>query len=105
MAERETLEVDVLFVGAGPATLAGAYHLGNLIAQHNAANSSVAHWSRPRPGGSASTAKVATIAISGPNAAPKSQVSRARAPLEHFSHQYVGSSRVPLCGPSMTCAA
>jgi len=34
MAERETLEVDVLFVGAGPATLAGAYHLGNLIAQH-----------------------------------------------------------------------
>ena len=37
MAERETLEVDVLFVGAGPATLAGAYHLGNLIAQHNAA--------------------------------------------------------------------
>jgi electron-transferring-flavoprotein dehydrogenase len=36
MAERDTLEVDVLFVGAGPATLAGAYHLGNLIAQHNA---------------------------------------------------------------------
>ena len=34
MAERETLEVDVLFVGAGPATLAAAYHLGNLIAQH-----------------------------------------------------------------------
>src|SRR5512134_948799 len=25
--ERETLEVDVLFVGAGPATLASAYHL------------------------------------------------------------------------------
>ena len=37
MAERETLEVDVLFVGAGPANLAGAYHLGNLIARHNAA--------------------------------------------------------------------
>ena len=36
MAERETLEVDVLFVGAGPANLAGAYHLGNLIARHNA---------------------------------------------------------------------
>jgi electron-transferring-flavoprotein dehydrogenase len=36
MAERETLEVDVLFVGAGPANLAGAYHLGNLIAQHQA---------------------------------------------------------------------
>jgi electron-transferring-flavoprotein dehydrogenase len=25
--ERETMEVDVLFVGAGPATLASAYHL------------------------------------------------------------------------------
>ena len=25
--ERETLEIDVLFVGAGPASLAGAYHL------------------------------------------------------------------------------
>jgi electron-transferring-flavoprotein dehydrogenase len=36
MAERETLEVDVLFVGAGPANLAGAYHLGSLIARHNA---------------------------------------------------------------------
>jgi len=41
MGERETLEVDVLFVGAGPATLAGAYHLGNLIAQHNAAGGSL----------------------------------------------------------------
>jgi electron-transferring-flavoprotein dehydrogenase len=37
VAERETLEVDVLFVGAGPANLAGAYHLANLIATHNAA--------------------------------------------------------------------
>src|SRR5687767_2047487 len=26
-SERETIEVDVLFVGAGPATLASAYHL------------------------------------------------------------------------------
>jgi electron-transferring-flavoprotein dehydrogenase len=34
---RETLELDVLFVGAGPAGLAGAMHLGNLLAQHNAA--------------------------------------------------------------------
>src|SRR5215218_5679339 len=28
--ERETLELDVLFVGAGPASLAGAYHLARL---------------------------------------------------------------------------
>ncbi|MGH9363087.1 MAG: NAD(P)/FAD-dependent oxidoreductase, partial [Thermoanaerobaculia bacterium] len=34
--ERETLELDVLFVGAGPASLAGAYHLANLVAEHNA---------------------------------------------------------------------
>ena len=31
--ERETLEIDVLFVGAGPASLAGAYHLARLIAR------------------------------------------------------------------------
>ena len=38
MAEvaRETLDADVLFVGAGPANLAAAYRLGQLIAQHNA---------------------------------------------------------------------
>jgi len=30
--ERETLDVDVLFVGAGPASLAGAIHLGSLRA-------------------------------------------------------------------------
>ena len=35
--EREVLELDVLFVGAGPASLAGAYHLGKLIEAHNAA--------------------------------------------------------------------
>ncbi|MEO6463331.1 MAG: electron transfer flavoprotein-ubiquinone oxidoreductase [Candidatus Eisenbacteria bacterium] len=35
MSERETLEVDVLFVGAGPANLSAALHLGNLIARHN----------------------------------------------------------------------
>ncbi|HVR29855.1 MAG TPA: electron transfer flavoprotein-ubiquinone oxidoreductase [Thermoanaerobaculia bacterium] len=34
--ERETLDIDVLFVGAGPASLAGAYRLARLIAQHNA---------------------------------------------------------------------
>jgi electron-transferring-flavoprotein dehydrogenase len=35
MSERETLDIDVLFVGAGPASLAGAYHLGRLIRDHN----------------------------------------------------------------------
>ena len=35
--ERERLEVDVLFVGAGPACLAGALHLSTLIKQHNKA--------------------------------------------------------------------
>jgi electron-transferring-flavoprotein dehydrogenase len=34
--ERETLEFDVLFVGAGPASLAGAYHLAKLLERHNA---------------------------------------------------------------------
>ena len=33
--EREQLEVDVLFVGAGPACLAGALHLSTLIERHN----------------------------------------------------------------------
>ena len=31
MPEREVLELDVLFVGAGPASLAGAIHLQNLL--------------------------------------------------------------------------
>ncbi len=35
--ERETLEFDVQFVGAGPAGLAGAIHLARLIANHDAA--------------------------------------------------------------------
>ncbi|HEY0782238.1 MAG TPA: electron transfer flavoprotein-ubiquinone oxidoreductase [Thermoanaerobaculia bacterium] len=34
--QRETLEFDVLFVGAGPASLAGAYHLARLLREHNA---------------------------------------------------------------------
>ena len=34
--QRETLDIDVLFVGAGPASLAGAYRLARLIAEHNA---------------------------------------------------------------------
>jgi len=36
MSEREVLEVDVLFVGGGPAGLAGALHLQRLLAQHDA---------------------------------------------------------------------
>ncbi len=35
--QRETLDIDVLFVGAGPASLAGAYHLARLVREHNAA--------------------------------------------------------------------
>ena len=31
MAEREVLDLDVLFVGAGPASLAGAIHLKRLL--------------------------------------------------------------------------
>jgi electron-transferring-flavoprotein dehydrogenase len=33
--ERDVLEVDVLFVGGGIASLSGALHLSNLIAAHN----------------------------------------------------------------------
>ena len=35
--ERESLEMDVVFVGAGPANLSGALHLSRLIVEHNAA--------------------------------------------------------------------
>jgi electron-transferring-flavoprotein dehydrogenase len=35
--EREELPFDVVFVGAGPASLAGALHLANLVRRHNAA--------------------------------------------------------------------
>ncbi|HYG82065.1 MAG TPA: hypothetical protein VD861_16825, partial [Pyrinomonadaceae bacterium] len=33
--ERETLEMDVVFVGAGPANLAGALHLARLVREHD----------------------------------------------------------------------
>ena len=33
--QREAMPVDVLFVGGGPACLAGAIHLMDLIAKHN----------------------------------------------------------------------
>ena len=35
--KRETFPLDVLFVGGGPACLAGAIHLANLVSRHNAA--------------------------------------------------------------------
>src|SRR4029453_9982112 len=33
--ERESLEMDVVFVGAGPANLSGALHLSQLVKKHN----------------------------------------------------------------------
>ncbi|KAB2878870.1 electron transfer flavoprotein-ubiquinone oxidoreductase [bacterium] len=33
--QRDVMEMDVLFVGAGPSSLAGAYHLADLIKKHN----------------------------------------------------------------------
>ena len=36
MIERDTMKAGVVFVGGGPAGLAGALHLTNLIAKHNA---------------------------------------------------------------------
>jgi len=35
--ERESLEMDVVFVGAGPANLSGALHLSRLVREHNEA--------------------------------------------------------------------
>src|SRR5690349_17858760 len=35
--ERESLEMDVVFVGAGPANLSAALHLSHLIAKHDQA--------------------------------------------------------------------
>ena len=33
--QREQLEVDVLFVGAGPACLSAAFHLSRLVSRHD----------------------------------------------------------------------
>ncbi len=46
MIERDTMKAAVVFVGGGPAGLAGALHLQNLIAKHNAA---VARGEKPGP--------------------------------------------------------
>ena len=40
--EREVLEVDVLFVGAGPASLAGAYHLATLLEKQGKSDLTIA---------------------------------------------------------------
>jgi electron-transferring-flavoprotein dehydrogenase len=45
--ERETLDIDVLFVGAGPASLAGAYHLAGLVRRHNQQPSQSSPQSQP----------------------------------------------------------
>jgi electron-transferring-flavoprotein dehydrogenase len=45
--QRESLEMDVVFVGAGPANLSGALHLSRLIAEHNAAIESGARAGKP----------------------------------------------------------
>jgi electron-transferring-flavoprotein dehydrogenase len=37
MVERESLEMDVVFVGAGPANLSGALHLARLVREHDEA--------------------------------------------------------------------
>ncbi len=50
MPERETMEVDVLLVGAGPASLASAYHLAGLVKAHNA-----------RPGGKPLSPQIAVM--------------------------------------------
>ena len=63
--EREVLEFDVQFIGAGPAGLAGAIHLANLIAKHDQA---VAAGAPGKPLGEVSIAvleKAATVGAHG----------------------------------------
>src|SRR3981081_969645 len=45
--ERESLEMDVVFVGAGPANLSGALHLTRLINEHNEAVANGSHEGKP----------------------------------------------------------
>ncbi len=45
--EREVLEMDVVFVGAGPANLSGALHLARLISEHNEAVEAGSKSARP----------------------------------------------------------
>ncbi|MDH3216661.1 MAG: electron transfer flavoprotein-ubiquinone oxidoreductase, partial [Candidatus Krumholzibacteria bacterium] len=47
--EREALDADVLFVGGGPASLAGAYHLVQLIETHNKRVSDTGHGEHLEP--------------------------------------------------------
>src|ERR671932_201348 len=45
--ERESIEMDVLFVGAGPACLSGALHLARLVREHNEAVAKGARKGKP----------------------------------------------------------
>src|SRR5437660_12720241 len=45
--ERESIEMDVLFVGAGRASLSGALHLSRLVSEHNEAVGSGKRKGRP----------------------------------------------------------
>src|SRR3989440_507108 len=45
--QRESIEMDVLFVGAGPASLSGALHLSRLVGEHNEAVASGRRKGRP----------------------------------------------------------
>ena len=45
--ERESIEMDVLFVGAGPANLSGALHLARLVKEHNAGIAAGARQGKP----------------------------------------------------------
>src|SRR5688572_17509775 len=57
--ERETLEVDVVIVGAGPAGLAAAYKLAELIRVHNESDTAAAE----NGGGSSASKKLEGISI------------------------------------------
>src|SRR5918992_5427147 len=47
MMERESIEMDVVFVGAGPANLSGALHLARLISEHDEAVASGKRQGKP----------------------------------------------------------